>query len=542
MNLVSDEKLFQSLKELNIIDDLLLDSIYKESIDQKKSFYEILASKDLIKDSEIGQIIADYMSLKFILLENKKIDKNVLNFLPEVVSRSQNLICFEETPKSILVATCGQVYDELVLKFLQKKVGKKIELFYATPKDIQKAFSFYKDEIKEAYQDIILKNVSLKTKDEMPIIKIVDTVIEYAYVNTASDIHIEPQDNISVVRFRIDGILHDVLNLPLDVHEKVVTRIKVMAGLRTDEHMAAQDGKIIQKLPSENLDLRVSVVPITEGEKIVLRLLSEKSRSFNLHDLGFSENILKKVEEAFNKPHGMILSTGPTGSGKTTTLYAILKLLNKRDINIMTIEDPVEYDMDGVNQIAVNRKAELDFASGLRSIVRQDPDVILVGEIRDEETAGISINAALTGHLVLSTLHTNDSATAFPRLSDMKVEPFLVASSVNVIIAQRLVRKICQDCRKSVEKNIKEMGGMMRVYEGVGCPSCHHTGYLGRVGIFEVLVVDDEIREAITSNKDSSEILKIARKNGMQTMYEDGIEKVKQGITTIEEVLRVTKN
>lgn len=311
----------------------------------------------------------------------------------------------------------------------------------------------------------------------------------------------------------------------------------------------------------DKLDIRVSIVPITEGEKVVMRLLSERSRQFSLEDLGLEADDLSKVGKAIEKPHGMILAVGPTGCGKTTTLYALLKILNKREINIMTIEDPVEYDIEGVNQIQVNPKTELTFAKGLRSIVRQDPDIILVGEVRDNETAGIAINSAMTGHLVLSTLHTNDAATSFVRLMDMGIEPFLIASTINVIAAQRLVRKICSKCRVSVEvptsqpQSSSHLGGLspelikkhfgekdtVRIYHGKGCPVCHQTGYSGRVGVFEVLEVDDEIQRAITSRADSNIIQNIAIKSGMTTMLEDGLRKVQRGITTIEEVMRVTK-
>lgn len=330
----------------------------------------------------------------------------------------------------------------------------------------------------------------------------------------------------------------------------------MLSKLRTDEHQKAQDGKLVTKIEEDNLDLRVSIVPITNGEKVVMRLLSEKSRQFSLEDLGFSETDLVKVTTAYKKPHGMILSTGPTGSGKTTSLYAILKLLNKREVNIATIEDPVEYDMDGINQIQVNEKTELTFAKGLRSIVRQDPDIILVGEIRDEETAGIAINSAMTGHLVLSTLHTNDAATSIPRLTDMNIEPFLISSTVNIIIAQRLVRKICQNCRVSYESPVKDLTKNLsdasvakhfkgeekaRLYKGQGCPTCQHTGYTGRIGVFEILEITDEIRKAIVDKKPANIIHDLAIKSGMTTMLDDGLEKTKKGLTTIEEVVRVTK-
>ncbi len=432
--------------------------------------------------------------------------------------------------------------------------------YYANEEDIDTALFLYAKNVVVAFDDIISREVeeAKSTKEaekKTPlIIKIVDTIISYAYKNKSSDIHIEPQDDISMVRFRIDGVLHDIVKLPLELHPQIVTRIKVMASLRTDEHHAAQDGKIQQQLEWENLDIRVSTVPISDGEKIVMRLLSVRSRQFSLLDLGFSGDDLTKMKSAYSKPYGMILSTGPTGSGKTTTMYAILKILNSRHVNVMTIEDPVEYDIEGVNQIQVNPRTDLTFVKGLRAIVRQDPDIILVGEIRDHETAGIAVNSAMTGHLVLSTLHTNDAPTAVPRLLDLGVEPFLVASSVNVIVAQRLVRKICPSCKTSKEVEISKVGinvellkkhlgnkKVITVYSGKGCPICHESGYKGRVGIYEVLLIDDEMKAAIVARHDASKIGELAKSKGMTTMIEDGIRKIGEGATTVEEVLRVTK-
>jgi type IV pilus assembly protein PilB len=331
----------------------------------------------------------------------------------------------------------------------------------------------------------------------------------------------------------------------------------VLSSLRTDEHQTPQDGKLQIQVDADQVDIRVSIIPVTNGEKVVLRLLSERSRQFSLGNLGLDESALEKLEAAYRKPYGMVLVTGPTGSGKTTTLYSILKLLNHRDVNIVTIEDPVEYDVEGVNQIQVNEDANLTFATGLRSILRQDPNIILVGEIRDDETASIATNLSLTGHLVLSTLHTNNAATAIPRLIDMKVEPFLIASTVNAVVAQRLVRKIHQVCRVSEEVPIaevkKSVGPEMiekvfgksgakniRLYRGKGCETCHGTGYQGRVGLFEVMIFNDDIRSAILRQEHADNIEVLAEENGMQTMFESGLLKVKQGLTTLDEVIRVS--
>ena len=414
------------------------------------------------------------------------------------------------------------------------------------------------------------------------IVKMVDTLLLYGFRNNASDVHVEPFRAKVVVRFRVDGIMHDVLAVPKDFLDPIVTRIKILAKMRTDEHRAAQDGRFRFSADSKNnedaslsvegesdgtldsgefVDVRVSVVPITEGENVVMRLLASQSRQFGLSDLGFSGDDLKKLENAISSPHGMILVTGPTGSGKTTTLYAILKILNTRDVHISTIEDPVEYNIEGISQIQVNSRTNLTFASGLRSIVRQDPDIIMVGEIRDSETADIAINSAMTGHLVLSTLHANDSATTLPRLLDMGIEPFLVASTVRITIAQRLVRQICEKCRASSSLNAQELAmvendphikevinsiksgdiGKLMVFRGKGCKVCGDTGYSGRVGIFEALEMKDNIKELVLKRVSSGEIMDMARKNGMRTMLEDGVNKVLEGITTMEEILRVTR-
>ena len=361
------------------------------------------------------------------------------------------------------------------------------------------------------------------------------------------------------MRYRIDGILHDVLHLSKNIHRQIISRIKVLSNLRTDEHAAPQDGKIRIKHDDQAVDIRISIIPMVEGEKVVMRLLVSHFKLFTFADLGMRDEAIAKVNAALQRSYGMILSTGPTGSGKTTTIYAMLQILNMREKNITTIEDPVEYRITGVNQIQVNTKANLTFASGLRSILRQDPNIIFVGEIRDAETAGIAINAALTGHLVLSTLHTNDAATSLPRLTDMHIEPFLVASSVSLIVAQRLVRKICDYCRESgtifeeeLKKSLPEeiisrhfsptgQNREIQVFKGKGCKNCRFTGYAGRVGIFEILEVTKEIRRLITERNDSDVIAEQAIKEGMEPMLDDGLMKVSAGITTLEEILRVTK-
>ena len=384
------------------------------------------------------------------------------------------------------------------------------------------------------------------------IIGLVNGLIEEAQTLQASDIHIDPSEKEVKVRMRIDGVLQDAYVIPKDIQSEVISRIKVLAGLRTDEHQTPQDGRFRVVLDEGGpIDIRVSIAPSYYGENAVLRLLTERAEKFTLEMLGFSKENKEKVEHAAKNPYGMVLVTGPTGSGKTTTLYTILKQLNTKEVSIITIEDPIEYALEGINQMQVNARTGLTFANGLRSILRQDPDIIMVGEIRDPDTAGLAVNTALTGHLVLSTLHTNDAATTLPRFLDLGMEPYLITATVNIVIGQRLVRKICVACKKdheitpAEEKNLSEMAGASvfdrtkKLWHGNGCNECNGSGYRGRIGIHEVMPIDDAIREAMLKKCSASDIKKIAVSHGMKTMVEDGFEKAARGITTLEEILRV---
>lgn len=384
------------------------------------------------------------------------------------------------------------------------------------------------------------------------IIKIVDTLVAQAFFARSSDVHLDPEEHTLRVRFRIDGVLHDVYAFPKELHQEIITRIKVLSAMRTDEHQAAQDGRMRIVIPENPpVDVRVSITPTYFGENCVMRLLIARANDFTIKDLGFSPHNLEIIGRAMKKPYGLILATGPTGSGKTTTLYMVLKELNKPEISIITIEDPIEYSLPGVDQIQVNAKTGLTFANGLRSILRQDPNIVMVGEIRDGETANIAVNAAMTGHLVLSTLHTNDAPTTLPRLLDLGVEPFLIASTLNIAIGQRLVRTICPDCKVKKELTEEEMKGLTDAfpaellkgnhvfYRGEGCARCSGSGYKGRVGIHEVLEVTEEIRTLMMRRANADEMRAAAIKAGMVTMTVDGFEKARQGMTTLEEVLRV---
>jgi type IV pilus assembly protein PilB len=398
-------------------------------------------------------------------------------------------------------------------------------------------------------RDSIQKELS---QGRVSIVNVVDQLIELAYVLRASDIHLDPKEDVLQTRIRVDGAMQLEQAFPKSIHSEIISRIKILAGLRTDEHQAAQDGRFSLLLRTgRTIDLRVSIVPTYHGENVVLRLLTDKQAELSLTNLGFSPADEKKILSAMSKPYGMILSTGPTGSGKTTTIYSIMKLLNRPDVSLITIEDPVEYAVEGINQINVNARTGLTFANGLRSILRQDPNIIMVGEIRDEETAGLAVNTALTGHLVLSTIHTNDAATTLPRLLDLKIEPYLIASTINIAIGQRLVRKICEHCKTEKILTPVECISLQEAmpdsnleqnnvyYVGAGCSKCNNSGYKGRVTISEVLVMDGPIRDAVLRKASATELKQIAHASGMTTMFQDGMDKARAGITTIEEVLRM---
>lgn len=557
--ILSDDQIKGLVLKTGLATEQSLQELEEFSKNSNVSLVDALIEKDVVSDENLGILIADFLHIPFIILSKLSIPEEVFRIVPEKIARKHKIIPFEKGSDGLKVATVDPRNTE-ILAAISKKTGLKVIPYLTTERDIDNILRIYKRDLQKSFEQLLQKELGItdvsKVTDAAPIEKIVNLLVEFGYQDKVSDIHIEPEEKDSLVRFRIDGILHDVLYFPKNFHERIISRIKILSKLRTDEHLSPQDGKMRIKLDEENLDIRVSILPIADGEKAVLRLLASHFRQFSLIDLGMSEQDLKKVTAAYSKSYGMVLSTGPTGSGKTTSIYAVLKILNTREKNITTIEDPVEYRIKGVNQINVNQKTDLTFANGLRSILRQDPNVVFVGEIRDSETAGIAVNAALTGHLVLSTLHTNDAATALPRLIDMKVEPFLVASTVNVIIGQRLIRKICDMCKVSYDilrtdltKNLpstiitRHFGERenIRLYRGKGCKICHSTGYTGRVGLFEVLEVTKEIRNLITAKNDSDQIAKRAIEGGMTTMLNDGLNKVSRGVTTLEEVLRVTK-
>jgi len=513
------------LKEILVKSGTFTPEILNEAQHSIEGTHSSLASyfldKHLLTDEQLGLIIAKAIKIPFVVLSKLTIPPEIFSIVPPRLMRKNKVVAYAKDGQTLRVAMADPRAKNIITA-LEKKAGLKIAIAYATESDVASLLNLNKKALQVTIDELLKNEISLSTRttsDSLPIAKIIDTLINTAYEDRASDIHIEPLESESLVRFRIDGVLQDVLLMPKHIHDRIITRIKVLSNLRTDEHMSAQDGKMRIAIPEEQLDL-------------------------------------VKLERAYAQTYGMILSTGPTGSGKTTSIYAILKVLNTREKNITTIEDPVEYWIKGANQVQVNVKTNLTFADGLRSILRQDPNIIFVGEIRDNETAGIAVNAALTGHLVLSTLHTNDAATAIPRLSDMGVEPFLVASTVRVIVAQRLLRKICESCKTPLEFTYEDLlkhfsaeviqkffpsGKKIITYHGAGCKLCHSTGYKGRLGVFEVLEVSQEIRKLIAAKSDAEIINQKAISEGMRSMLEDALIKVQKGQTTIEEVIRVTK-
>jgi len=544
---------------------------------------DVLVSGGKISEDDLRRLEAYILGIPFVGLEKEKIDFAVLSLIPEPIARNHNIVAYRRNKNELEVAMLDPE-DLGTIDFIKKKASLKILPRLTNSKSIKSALSQYQESLQSEFSDIVkkeaesLKMVSSanngegesegdlkKLAEDIPIIRIVDTLLKHAILQKASDIHIEPMERDVLIRYRIDGILRDTMVLPKNTAPGITARIKILSNLKIDEKRLPQDGRFKVETAEDKVSFRVSVLPVYNGEKIVMRILLENAKGFNFETLGFLASQIEDMHWAINRPTGMILVTGPTGSGKTTTLYTALDILNTPDVNISTIEDPIEYQIPRINQTQVKPDIGFTFANGLRSLVRQDPDIIMVGEIRDNETASLAINAALTGHLVLSTLHTNSAAGAVPRLLDMEVEPFLMASTVNVIIAQRLVRTLCPEkekyflssqqlemLSKEVDLNrvasflVKEkISGKISDWSkvpfykpslGKDCPE----GYKGRVGVHEILRVSEGIRNLIMSNATSDDIEKQAKKEGMTTMLEDGVVKCVQGVTTIEEILRVT--
>lgn len=543
--MVDDKEIIAILVRENYVTEDDVKKVEELAASRHIPLLECLLGEGLITKSLLGQAFAESYGVPYADLAANAPDADHIFRIPSDVAKKYHAVFLKEDGGGVTVAAENPKTEGLEAEMQKLFAPKKVSFAYALPEDIEASFVYYRKPLETRFGKII-------EAQGMVAPGIIEEIFEDALAYRASDIHFEPHENDVLIRFRVDGVLHEAGHFPKEHYENILNRVKVQARLRIDEHFSAQDGAMrFEPKQGPPIDFRVSIAPTLDGEKIAIRILAEYIRSFSLTDLGFHERDRDAFVTASKKPFGMILATGPTGSGKTTTLYALLKILNRPEVNITTIEDPVEYKMAGVNQIQVNLQTNLTFADGLRSIVRQDPNVILVGEVRDRETAEISVNAALTGHLLLTTLHANDAATAIPRLLDMGVEPFLLSSTLELIVAQRLVRKICFSCRFSYTE---ERGALQKLfprasqffpdeqltlYRGKGCNVCNHTGYKERTAIFEFIRSTPELQELIVKNPSTPEIWKLARSQGSRALFEDGIEKVRSGITTLEELLRV---
>ena len=515
--------------------------------ERKASLTDSLLALQLITKDLLHQAIAESLGMPFVDLAANPPSKEDILLIPKSLAEKENAIFYKQTPKTVTVASAGNLPPEALMELQKIFIGKKIIIAYADPEAIALAAMQYRPALETRFGEIIKAGGKVAPE-------IIDQILDDALALRASDIHCEPQEKGVLIRFRIDGVLHEAGRVPKEYYENIVNRIKVQARLRIDEHLASQDGAIHFSGKQHQADLRVSIVPTLDGEKVVIRVLAEYVRDFTLADIGLAARDQQYIVDTAHKPFGMVLVTGPTGSGKTTSLYSLVKLLNDSQINITTIEDPVEYKIAGVNQIQVNAISNLTFAKGLKAIARQDPNIILVGEIRDLETADIAVNAALTGHLMLSTFHANDSAAVIPRLLNMGIEPFLLSSTLELIVAQRLVRRVCESCRVSRKVSPADLNTMLpnaakyfpekalTLFAGKGCNNCSGTGYKGRVGLFELLKVTPEMADLILTSPSSKQIWQLAKSQGCHSLFEDGVEKVKSGLTTLEELLRVVKS
>lgn len=564
MKIVSKKDLIQNLLEKKFLNLKELKILEKEAKKLRKPLEELLIEKGILKENELLKLKVKIAGVPEANL-SEFIDNSLINLIPENIIVNDLVLPIKKEGEKLIIAM-NDPWNKEVLEFIKKKTELEIEVYYANKESILNALK----KIKE-WNENLAKNTADYLKKEIDIgesiIKTFDLIIKNAIKTNASDIHIEPQEKNLIVRYRIDGILKDAATFPKEIGPALIARIKVLSNLKLDEHRLPQDGRFKLEIDNKKYSFRVSTIPIFDGEKAAIRILEEEGKDYSLKDLGFLDENIEKILNAINKPYGMILATGPTGSGKTTTLYTLLKMLNNPEVNIVTIEDPIEYRLLRTNQTQVKPEIGLTFANGLRSILRQDPDIIMVGEIRDNETAALAINAALTGHLVLSTLHTNDASGALPRLLDMKIEGFLIASTVNLIIAQRLVRKLCDDIKipyKLSNEEVKELSKSINIqrietvlkkfnlikeneslkdvtFYRPGSSEKYPDGYNNRIGIHEVLEITDEIKKLIFKGANADEIKDEAIKNGMITLQEDGFIKAALGITSIEEILRTTK-
>jgi type IV pilus assembly protein PilB len=599
---ISDSLVEQLLLATGKVTDEQLVPLREQTKTEKIPLQDAVIKNNLITEKDLTKLYAAEIDVPYIELNPKDIPREVLRLIPERIARQYKVIVFGLEEKGGKLLAMEDPDDIQAISFLQKQLGSDLKVHVTTAGNITAALDQYRGNVSSELTKVLDSEAGESEEEEAvgeedltedsPIAQTVNLIIEYAIKSGASDIHIEPREGHVVVRYRIDGILKEANKLPKKVHGALVSRIKILSNLKIDERRAPQDGRFKIQVGDGVFALRVSTLPINEGEKVVMRVLNESSKALTLEELGYWGRALETINHAIVQPHGMILVTGPTGSGKSTSLFSILSILNRPSVNISTIEDPVEYRIPGANQTQVNPKAGMTFVNGLRALLRQDPNIIMVGEIRDSETAGLGVQAALTGHLVFATLHTNNAATTLPRLLDMGIEPFLIASTVRAVVGQRLVRRLCVDCRepyapdatalKQVDKifHTDSSANMKTIHElekqalegGIGkantsksaksttsdlsttetkiarlwkahdegCDACNHTGYKGRMGIYEVLGNSEAVQRLIVGNSTSDDIQKQAIADGMATMQLDGFIKALRGQTSIEEILRVT--
>lgn len=516
-----------------------------------------------VNEKDIIKALSEQMGVQYVSLKNYRVDPETIKLVPENIARTHKLLPLFKVGKTLTVGMANPL-DVMAIDAVSRRTNLQVDPVVCSEADIERMIDHYygssgalgavvkslqetiteKEEAEEKLDEIKLR----REAEEGPVVKLVNLILLKAIKEGASDIHIEPREHNLRVRYRIDGVLHEVYSPPKALQSALISRIKILSELNIAERRLPQDGRFRMEVENREVDFRVSILPTAYGENLVIRILDKGQMVLSLEDLGLAEATLAKFKKVLTKPHGIILVTGPTGSGKTTTLYAVLTTLDSPEKNIVTLEDPIEYHLDTICQSQVRPKIGLTFATGLRSILRQDPDIVMVGEIRDQETAGIAVQSALTGHLVLSTLHTNDAAGALTRLMDMGVEPYLISSATEGVVAQRLVRRICPTCKEAYKPSAKlltELGingdhQNMTLYRGKGCRNCKNTGYKGRIGIYELLIMDEQVRELVFSRAPTRQIKKVAMEKGMNTLWQDGIRKALQGITSIEEVLRVT--
>ena len=588
---ISDNTIEKILKQGGILTESQLADLKTTAERSKRTLQETIIEDKVLEERELAKLVGDYIGTPFVEIEPKDIPDEVLKRIPEHIARQYNVVLFAVDEDGAPMLAMEDPDDVQALNFIQKEIGYNLRVFLATKSNILDCLENYRGDVNDELDEVIAiqrdDSDAENAKEEeftedSPIAQTVNLLLEYAIKSHASDIHIEPREEFVQVRYRIDGVLREVNKLPHNVLGALVSRIKILSNLKIDERRVPQDGRFKIKVSGKQYALRVSTLPIADGEKIVMRVLDESNQAISLEKLGYWGLSLATIKNAMAQPNGMILVTGPTGSGKSTSLFSVLSELNTPDVNISTIEDPVEYKIPGVNQTQTNAKAGMTFASGLRALLRQDPNIIMVGEIRDGETANLGVQAALTGHLVFSTLHTNNAATCLPRLLDMDIEPFLIASTVKAVIGQRLVRRLCQSCRQAYTPSQEELNYITQMFnitpesmphlheleeqaasESIGgdtpmgttdativqlwkpspegCDECGHNGFKGRVGIYEVLGISVAIQKMITANATSNDIQEQAISEGMITMQMDGLIKSFRGVTTIEEILRATR-